>query len=67
MIPDIAVIISAYAIARLVNEYVLSEEKGQATLRTSIAIIAALVIAYFLFDIYQISTESGNSLGNLVP
>jgi hypothetical protein len=64
MIPDIAVIISAYAIARLASEYVVSKE-NQAEARVSLAIIAILVIGYFLFDVFQKSNSLSSTLGGL--
>jgi hypothetical protein len=50
MIPDIAVIISAYAIARLLCEYVLTGDKLQ-PLRFVIGIGAAGVIVLFMASV----------------
>lgn len=50
MIPDLAIIVSAYAVARLLCEYVLDSPKVE-PLRTLVAFIAIGVIVLFLVDI----------------
>ena len=54
MIPDIAVIISAYAVARLLNEYVFLGEQLN-TLRVVISLIAAGIIGMFLLSVISAS------------
>jgi hypothetical protein len=61
MIPDIAVIISAYAIARLTGEYLLDEASRES--RIVISILAIAVIGYFLFDVFQKSNSLSSTLG----
>lgn len=62
MIPDIAVIISAYAVARLLNEYVVTGDGAQQA-RLIIGIIAVAIIGLFLFSV--IDTGSGLNLNGL--
>ena len=64
MIPDIAVIVSAYAVARLVGEYILTKE-SQAEALVAIAVIAIAVVVYFLWDVIQKSNSLGSTLGGL--
>jgi len=66
VIPDIAVIISAYAGARLANEYLLDPSKeDQRVGRVILAVVAFGVIAYFLFDVFQKSNSLSSTLGGL--
>jgi hypothetical protein len=64
MIPDIAVIISAYAGVRLANEYLLDPTKeDQRVGRIVLAVVALGVIGYYLFDVFQKSSSLGSTLG----
>jgi hypothetical protein len=56
MIHDIAVIISAYALARLLNEYIFTGEKASGP-RLIVAIAAVAIIGVFLASI--LSTAGG--------
>lgn len=60
MIADIAVIISAYAVARLLNEYVFEGEKLQ-PLRFIVAILACGLIALMTVEV----VSAANSLSGL--
>lgn len=50
MIPDIAVIVSAYAIVRLLNEYVLTDDRYSG-LRLALTLIALIFIVISLLDV----------------
>lgn len=50
MIPDLAVVVATYAVARLLNEYVLESDKLQ-PLRVLVAVVAIFVIGIFLMSI----------------
>lgn len=65
MIPDIAVIIAAYAAARLIGEYILPMGEKYKDARLVFAVIALAIIGYFLFDVIQQSQEVSNSLSGL--
>jgi len=66
MIPDIAVIIAAYAVARLANEYVLDPtNEEQQVIRLVLAIVAIGVIGFFLYDVIQKSNSASTGLGGL--
>jgi hypothetical protein len=54
MIPDLAVIVSVYAVARLLLSYVLVGEQ-QAQLRLALAIIAIGIIVLFTVSIVSAS------------
>ena len=62
MIPDIAVIISTYAIARLLCEYIIVGETVH-QLRVMVSIIAMLIIGVFLYSV--LDTASGIDLSGL--
>ena len=59
MIPNLAIIVSAYAAARLLNEYVLDGETTKGP-RVLVAIVAMVVIAYMLVGILEASTSIGD-------
>jgi hypothetical protein len=59
MIPDIAVIISVYAAARLLNEYVVPGEKLK-DLRTWVGLIAIFVIGIFTISVISASNDISN-------
>jgi hypothetical protein len=50
MIPDIAVIISTYAVARLLCEYIIVGEKVH-QLRVFVSLIAIVIVVVFLFSV----------------
>jgi predicted acyltransferase len=50
VIPSIAVIIATYAVARLLNEYVLNQPKS-ARVRGVIALIAIAIIVLFVWSV----------------
>jgi hypothetical protein len=50
MIPDIAVIISTYAVARLLNEYVLNGDTMQ-QVRGIVSLIAIVIVVVFLLSV----------------
>ena len=60
MIPDFAIIVSTYAIARLVNEYAFESAKLR-PLRVLVAGIAIAVIGTYLAQVL----EAGSSLSDL--
>jgi hypothetical protein len=60
MLADFAVIIAAYAVARLLCEYVFVGEKLQ-PLRTGIAVVAVAVIVLLLVSVI----ETAGSLSDL--
>jgi hypothetical protein len=61
MIPDLAVIVAAYALVRLLNEYVLTDDRYSG-LRLGLALVAIIFIAVSLFDVLS---QSGSLLPNL--
>jgi hypothetical protein len=60
MIPDIATIVGAYGIARLLQE---ARDDVPNVWRTIQSVVATLVIVAMLADIYSISSSSGLNLG----
>jgi hypothetical protein len=56
MIPDIAVIVAAYAVARLLNEYVIVGEQVH-QLRVFVSLIALAVIIIFLIGVVNASNS----------
>jgi hypothetical protein len=59
MIADIAIIISVYAAARLLNEYVIVGDKPK-DLRTWVGIIAVVVIGIFLISVISAANDISN-------
>jgi hypothetical protein len=53
VLPDVALIVSAYALARLLNEYIVIEQHHRGT-RTGLAVIV-IVIDLALFDVLGLS------------
>jgi hypothetical protein len=62
MIEALALIVTAYAVARLLNEYMFVEP-GMANLRLVVAGIALLAIVFGFYGVHEAAT----SVSNLIP
>jgi hypothetical protein len=64
MIPDLALLVGAYCVARLFNSWVLwKDDDDQRKGRTIVSVIAIAVIVWMVFDIFRIANESNADIG----
>jgi hypothetical protein len=66
MIPDLALLIGAYCVARLMNTSLFDgdpDDTNRRALRIVVSLIAIAVIVWMVVDIFSIANDTSNDLG----